>query len=86
MSFTAILTLDSCESPSMRGAMMRPLHRNSSGQNQDKETATLIQTCQGEGTHLVVSTLILIRSLRCLIGGLFKEGSGYTAFLHVPRE
>ena len=42
---------------------MRPLHRNSSGQNQDKETATLIQTCQGEGTHLVVSTLILIRSL-----------------------
>ena len=65
---------------------MRPLHRNSSGQNQDKETATPIQTCQGEGTHLVVSTLIWVRSLGCLVGGLLKEGSGYTAFLHMPRE
>ena len=67
--------------------MMCPLLRNSSGQNRDKKPAALIQTCQGEGIHLVVSNPIWICSLRCLIGGLLKEVDGYTASLHhVPRE
>ena len=52
MSFTAILTLDSCKSLLMRGAMMRPLHRNSSGQNQDKTAAILIQTFFEENGHI----------------------------------
>ena len=52
-----------------------------------KESAALIQTCQGDGTHSVVSTPIWNFSLGYLIGGFLKEVDGYTASLHhVPRE